>query len=37
MNNMVINKKEMLTTLYFSIAFVVGSAIGIVGGLVVFG
>ena len=36
-NNVVINKEEMLTTLYFAIAFVVGGAIGIIGGLVIFG
>lgn len=37
MTNVVINKEEMLTTLWFALAFVGGLFIGGYAGLVVFG
>ena len=37
MNNVVINKDEMMTTLFFAIAFVSGLFLGGYVGLVIFG
>ena len=37
MNNVVINKDEMMTTLFFAIAFVGGLFLGGYVGLVIFG
>ena len=37
MKDFVVNKEEMLTTVRFILAYVIGMAAGIIGGLVVFG
>ncbi len=37
MNNVVINKDEMMTTLFFAIAFIGGMFLGGYVGLVIFG
>lgn len=37
MNNVVINKNEMMTTLWFAMAFIGGLFLGAYVGLVVFG
>lgn len=37
MSNVTINKEELITTAGFAVAWVIGCAIGIIGGLAVFG
>ena len=37
MKNLTINRNEIVTTLLFALAWVIGCVVGIVGGLVVFG